>query len=94
VCDLDGNGIPPRYKVRQIGGEPVPLNVLDELERRPEEPWKVRDRVPKEMEWCPKGMTWAQWKAWALTRLFRSKASPGEPSRITAATVQQNYWRP
>jgi hypothetical protein len=42
---LDGSGIPLRYKVRRIVGEPVPANVLAEMEQTPDEPWTVRDRM-------------------------------------------------
>jgi hypothetical protein len=51
---LDGAGVPMRYKVRRVNGEPVPMNVLAEMERNPAEPWKVRDRMLNEMGWCPK----------------------------------------
>jgi hypothetical protein len=30
---LDGAGVPMRYKVRRVDGEPVPMNVLAEMER-------------------------------------------------------------
>ena len=49
---LDGAGIPMQYKARHVEGEPVPVNVLAEMERHPAEPWKVRDRMLKEMGWC------------------------------------------
>jgi hypothetical protein len=52
---LDASGIPPRYKVRRVAGEPVPMSVLDEMERRPSDPWDVRDGMLKEMRWCSKG---------------------------------------
>ncbi len=48
---LDGAGVPVRYKVRRVDGEPVPMNVLAEMERHPAEPWKVRDRRLNEMGW-------------------------------------------
>jgi hypothetical protein len=51
---LDGAGVPARYKVRRVEGEPVPMNVLAEMERHPAEPWTVRDRVLNEMGWCSK----------------------------------------
>jgi hypothetical protein len=51
---LDGAGIPSVYKLRRVGGEPVPMNVLTEMERQPEEPWKARNRVLKEMGWYRK----------------------------------------
>lgn len=53
---LDGAGVPMRYKVRRVEGEPVPGNVLAEMERRPAEPWKVRERMLYEMGWCSKGI--------------------------------------
>jgi len=48
---LDGAGIPIRYKLRRVEGEPVPMNVLAEMERHPEKSWVVRDRMLKEMGW-------------------------------------------
>jgi hypothetical protein len=44
---LDGAGVPMRYKSRRVEGEPVPLNVLAEMEREPAEPWRVRDWMLK-----------------------------------------------
>jgi hypothetical protein len=85
---LDGAGIPMRYKVRRGDGEPVPMNVLAEMERHPAEPWKVRDRMLSEMGWCSKGIPWAKWKAAALNRLFREQGATGKPGRITAAIVR------
>lgn len=55
VAYLDGPGIPARYKVRRVDGEPVPLSVLVEMEREPAEPWKVRDRMLSELGWQTKG---------------------------------------
>ena len=52
---LDGADIPMRYKLRRVEGEPVPKSVLAGMERNPAEPWKVRDRMLNEMDWCPKG---------------------------------------
>jgi hypothetical protein len=48
---LDGAGVPMRYKVRGVDGEPVPRNVLAAMEQHPAEPWKVRDRMMNEMGW-------------------------------------------
>jgi hypothetical protein len=48
---LDGAGIPLRYKVRRVDGEPVPLNVLIGMEQNPAEPWKHRDRMLAEIGW-------------------------------------------
>jgi hypothetical protein len=78
---LDGAGIPPRYKLRRVEGEPVPTNVLAEMERHPDEPWKVRDRMWK----AETVAAWAEWKAASLNRLFLELT--GRPGRITAATV-------
>ncbi len=44
---LDGTGIPARYKLRDVPGQPVPLSVLAAMELEPFEPWKVRDRQAK-----------------------------------------------
>jgi hypothetical protein len=84
---LDGAGIPPRYKLRRVEGEPVPTNVLAEMEQHPDEPWKVRDRMLQEMKWCSMATSWAEWKAAALNRLFLERGVTGRPGRITAATV-------
>jgi hypothetical protein len=86
---LDGAGVPMRFKVRRVEGEPVPTNVLAEMERQPAEPWKVRDRMLKEMGWRPKGIPWAEWKAAALNRLFQEQGATGKAGRITAETVRQ-----
>ena len=51
---LDGSGIPDEYKLRRAEGEPVPVSVLAEMERHPADPWKVRDRMLKELGWCSK----------------------------------------
>jgi hypothetical protein len=48
-------------KLRWVEGEPVPMSVLAEMERRPAEPWKVRDWALKEMGWRLKGPAWAEW---------------------------------
>ena len=85
---LDGAGIPMRYKLRRVEGEPVPMNVLNEMERHEAEPWKVRDGILNEMGWCSKVMDWAEWKAAALNRLFREQGVTGKPGRITAATIR------
>jgi hypothetical protein len=85
---LDGAGIPMRYKSRRVEGEPVPMNVLNEMGRHPADPWKIRDRMLNEMRWCSKAMDWAEWKAAALNRLFQEQGTTGKPGRITAATVR------
>jgi hypothetical protein len=55
---LDGAGVPVRYKVRRVEGEPVPVNVLAGMEGHPAEPWKFRDRMLNEMGWCSKRIPW------------------------------------
>jgi hypothetical protein len=75
---LDGAGIPMRYKLRRVEGEPVPAAVLGEMEQHPEEPWTVRDSMLTEMGWCPKGTAWAEWKAVALKRPFREQGASGD----------------
>jgi hypothetical protein len=55
---LDGAGISAKYKMRLVEGEPVPANVLAEMERHAAEPWKVRDRMLNEMGVRPKGVRW------------------------------------
>jgi hypothetical protein len=85
---LDGAGIPMRYKLRRVDGDPVPMSVVAEMERHPVDPWKVRDRTLSEMGWCAAGMAWAEWKAAALNRLFQEQGATGKPGRITAATVR------
>ena len=84
---LDGAGVPTRYKLRHVQGEPVPLDVLAEMERHPDEPWKVRDRMLQEMGWCSQAISWAEWQAAALNRLFLEQGVTGRSGRITAATV-------
>jgi hypothetical protein len=84
---LDGAGILPRYKVRRAEGEPVPMNVLAEMQRHPAEPWNVRDRLLTKMGWCPQGVQWADRKAAAVDRLFQAQrgnraASPRRPSAM------------
>ena len=85
---LDWAGVPMRYKVRRVDGEPVPMSVLAAMEQHPAEPWKVRDRMLNEMGWCLNGVPWAEWKAAGLNRLFQEQGVTGKPGRITAATVR------
>jgi hypothetical protein len=85
---LDGAGVPMRYKVRRVEGEPVPMNVLAAMEQHPADPCEVRDRMLNETGWCSKGTPWAEWKAAALSRLFQVHGATGKPGRITAATVR------
>ena len=84
---LDGAAVPMRYKLRRVEGEPVPRNVRSEMERNPREPWKVRDRMLREMGWGSRASTWAEWKAAKLNRLFKEQGVTGRPGRITAETV-------
>jgi hypothetical protein len=85
---LDGDGIPMKFKLRRVQGEPVPTNVLSEMEKHPVEPWKVRDQMLEEMGWSPNGVPWAEWKAQSLNQLFKDQGVLGQPGRIKAATVQ------
>jgi hypothetical protein len=85
---LDGDGIPMKYKLRKVPGEPVPANVLAAMEHEPNQPWAVRDRMLKEMGWSPNGMSWAEWKAQSLDELFRTQGVTGKPGEITARTVR------
>jgi hypothetical protein len=41
---LDGPGVPLRYKLRHVAGEPLPESVRLEMERSPE-PWRVREQM-------------------------------------------------
>lgn len=102
---LDGAGIPLRYKLRRVEGEPVPMNVLAEMDRLEaifmqcghrmlgdasmsgERPWEARDRMLSEMSWSPEGISWAEWKAATLNRLFLEQGATGKMGRITAKTV-------
>lgn len=85
---LDGAGIPTRYKLRRVEGEPVPMNVLAEMERHPDQPRTVRDRMLHEARWCSKPTSWAEWKEAAPNRLIQEQGVTGGPGRITAATVR------
>jgi hypothetical protein len=40
---LDGDSVPMRYKLRRVEGEPVPMNVLAEMERRQADLMEGRD---------------------------------------------------
>jgi hypothetical protein len=91
---VDGNGFPVRFKVRRVAGEPVPMNVLNEMERQPGEPWKVRDRMLKQMGSWPKGIGWAEWQAAELNRLFQEQGVTRQTGRITAATVRHGQRKP
>jgi hypothetical protein len=73
VLYLDGVGVPLRYKLRRVEGEPVPMSVLAEMERQPADPWNVRDRMLKEMGWGSKGIRWTLWKAAELNGSLKSR---------------------
>jgi hypothetical protein len=81
VLYLDRAGIPAHYKLRRVAGEPVPMNVLAEMERHPAEPWHVRDRMLKEMKWRPIGIPRVGGKNQALNDLRRALvlARPDRP---------------
>jgi hypothetical protein len=55
---LDGPGIPARYQLRRVAGEPVPESVRVEMERHPAEPWKIRDQMLSGMGGPPKERKW------------------------------------
>ena len=74
---VDGSGIPDRYKLRHVDGDPVPLNVLRAMERCPDEPWKVRDELLLKMG-CPKASSWDAWIRRRNDRIF-SCANTGAP---------------
>jgi hypothetical protein len=42
---LDGAGIPTRYKLRRVKGDPAPMSVLGEMEKHSVEPWTVQNRM-------------------------------------------------
>jgi hypothetical protein len=81
---LDGAGIPPRFKLRSVPGDPVPPAVLREMEQNPAAPWEVRDRLLSGLRWVP----YAEWKAQQLNQLFRLHGRTGQPGRIKPETVQ------
>jgi hypothetical protein len=85
---LDGAGVPIRYKLRRVEGEPVPMSVVAEMEQHPAEPWRVRDRMLNEMGGCVAGRAWAEWTAADLNRLFQEQGVTGRAGRITGATVR------
>ena len=72
---LDAPGVPLRYKVRRVEGDPVPTTVLAEMELAEDSPWSVRDRLLKEIAWCAKGLSWSAWKAASMKRLFQAQGT-------------------
>jgi hypothetical protein len=89
---LDGD-VPMRFKLRVVPGEPVPANVLIEMEKHPQEPWGIRDRMLKEMGWSPDGIPWAEWKAQSLNKLFSEQGVAGKPGEIQPGTVRRGESR-
>jgi hypothetical protein len=47
---LDGPGIPMRYKVRTMKGQPVPLDIVKAMESS-SKPWATRDRMLAAIDW-------------------------------------------
>jgi hypothetical protein len=72
VCYLDGFNVPDRFKLRRVAGEPVPLNVLAEMERHLESPWKIGDKLLEEVKWTPEGIPLKKWYAAQLDRIFKT----------------------
>ena len=72
---------PPRFEAQRLAVAfrvqayllPVPMNVLAEMERNPEEHLKVRDRMLSEMGWCSTGIPRPEWKAASLNKLFQEQ---------------------
>lgn len=54
---LDSGGIPARFKVRCVGGEVVPMNVLQAMEMATAAPWNERDQLLKGLAWSSPGPT-------------------------------------
>jgi hypothetical protein len=75
ICYLDGSSVPDKLKTRRVEGEPVPLNVLAEMQRQQSKPWVVRDRMLKEIDWRPNGIPWREWEAAETRRIFRTQAN-------------------
>ena len=46
---LDSPAVPIRYKVSNLDGDPVPLEVLAEMEAADDQPWEVRDRLMRQL---------------------------------------------
>jgi hypothetical protein len=44
--------------------------------------------APRLVEADPPGVSWCEWKAAALNRLFHEQGVTGQPGRITASTVR------
>jgi hypothetical protein len=50
---LDGSGIPTRYKLRRVDGDPVSTEVLRAMEQATEEPWRIREQILNELRHVP-----------------------------------------
>jgi hypothetical protein len=79
---LDGAGIPQRYKVRDIPGEPLPAEVLRAMLQNPIDPWRTRDDTLIKMNWQANGVPWAEWRARAINSLFRELGNSGQPGCV------------
>jgi len=92
VAYLDGSTVAEHQKGRLCAGEPVPMDVVTEMERHPAEPWIVRDRLLKAMGWCPNGLGWPEWKMASLNRFFEAIADnpPAGPAPTEDAAVKEN----
>lgn len=51
VCYLDGAQVPDRYKLREVPGAPVPMDVLVEMARNQTAPWVARDHATPPSQW-------------------------------------------
>jgi hypothetical protein len=56
--DADVAGVPDKFRVRSVPGDPVPLSVLEEMRNHPSEPWAVRYRMLEEMDWHKPPVRW------------------------------------
>jgi hypothetical protein len=77
VCYLDGSGVPLRYKVTKLAGEPVPMNVLAEMERSiSDEPWTICDRMLREIRWHSTPIPWRLNSGEMVSRAPRCRFDP------------------
>jgi hypothetical protein len=80
---LDGAGIPMRYKLRRVKGEPAPMSVLAEMERQQAAPWEVRDRMLIEMAWNEVGKSINQNRIYGLeTNYGLGRRGGNEPAKL------------
>jgi hypothetical protein len=68
---LDAPGVPDRFKLRSMPGDPVVEEVRIEMERHPEAPWEIRDRMLERMAWHRNP------KLWRLSEPAPYNVSPG-----------------